>query len=225
MYNRIYLSSVHLNCSLGKTPNSNYYTTYSHIKGSFGLSRNINAFALYTGTIGAILSNNKKKTWYHSTLNDASRWLRENNKYFHPYTRYYNRGNILGPPVIILTATIVSDEETSDNPSSTNITISIGPQDIVISNEDFDPEIHNEDYHYEHLMASFMTFNTNETQLPLSFSDSSLETLIFPDLFPLGRYHYTDIKNHQQNSRYNIDTYGSYIKLALTCPDSRFHLH
>jgi len=70
-----------------------------------------------------------------------------------------------------------------------------------------------------------MTFNTNETQLPLSFSDSSLETLIFSDLFPLGRYHYTDIKNHQQNSRYNIDTYGSYIKLALTCPDSRFHLH
>ncbi len=85
----------------------------------------------------------------------------KNNKYFHPYTRYYNRGNILGPPVIILTATIVSDEETSDNPSSTNITISIGPQDIVISNKDFDPEIHNEDYHYEHLMAGFMTIKYN----------------------------------------------------------------
>ena len=127
-------------------------------------------------------------------MNDASRWLRENNKYFHPYTRYYNRGNILGPPVIFLTATIVSDEETSDNPSSTNITISIGPQDIVISNEDFDPEIHNEDYHYEHLMASFMTSDTNETQLPLSFSDSSLETLIFPDLFPFPiRNLYTEL--------------------------------
>src|SRR6266498_315464 len=127
MYNRIYLSPVHLNCSLERIPNSNYYTTYRYMKGSFGLSRNINAFALYTDTIGAILSNNEKKTWYHSTLNDASRWLQENNKYFHPYTRYYNRGNILGPPVIIPTATIVSDEETSDNPFSTNITISIGP--------------------------------------------------------------------------------------------------
>ncbi len=74
-------------------------------------------------------------------------------------------------------------------------------------------------------MASFMTSDTNETQLPLSFSDLSLEILIFSDLFPLGRYHYTDIKNHQQNSRYNIDTYGSYIKLALTCSDSRFCLH
>jgi hypothetical protein len=42
-------------------------------------------------------------------------------------------------------------------------------------------------------MAGFMTLDMNETQLPLSFSDSSLEAHIFPDLFPLGRYHYADI--------------------------------
>ena len=67
------------------------------------------------------------------------------------------------------------------------------PQNIIISGEDFDPEIHNEDYHYNHLMAGFMTLDMNETQLPLSFSDSSLEAHIFPDYFPLGRYHYADI--------------------------------
>ena len=223
LYNRIYLSPVHLNCSLGRTPNSNYYTTYRHMQGSFGFSRNINAFALYTGTVGAILSNSKKNSWYHSTLNNASCWLRENNKYFQSYTHYYNRRSILDPPIIIPTATV--DEEILDNSYNAKTIDPIRPQDIVISNEDFDPEIHNEDYHYKRLMAGFMTSDTNETQLPISFSDSSLKALIFPDLFPLGRYHYADIKNYQQNSRYNIDTYGSYIKLALTCPDPRFRLH
>lgn len=43
------------------------------------------------------------------------------------------------------------------------------PQDIIISGEDFDPKIHNEDYHYNHLMAVFMTSDMNETQLPLFF--------------------------------------------------------
>jgi len=54
MYNRIYLSPVHLSCSLGRTPNSNPYTNYRHIQGSFGYSKNINAFALYTGTLGSV---------------------------------------------------------------------------------------------------------------------------------------------------------------------------
>ena len=82
MYNRIYLSPVHLSCSLGRIPNSNPYTNYRHIQGSFGYSKNINAFALYTGTVGAILSNGEKNNWYHPSLLDASKWLRENNKYF-----------------------------------------------------------------------------------------------------------------------------------------------
>ena len=194
MYNRIYLSPVHLNCSLERAPNSYYYTTYRHMKGSFGFSRNINAFALYTGTVGAILSNNKKNSWYYLTLINASRWLRKNNHFFHPYTRYYNRENISGSPIIISIAITIQHD---DDLNSTTIINSTGPQDIVISNEDFDPEIYDEDYHYNKLMAGFMTTDINETQLPLSFSDSSLEVLIFPDLFPLERYHYTNIKEFQ----------------------------
>ena len=46
-------------------------------------------------------------------------------------------------------------------------------------------------------MAGFMTTDINKIQLPFSFSDSSLEALIFSDLFPLGRYHYTNIKESQ----------------------------
>jgi len=46
-------------------------------------------------------------------------------------------------------------------------------------------------------MADFITSDMNETQLPISFSDPSIEALIFSDLFPLGRYYYADIKNNQ----------------------------
>ena len=221
MYNRIYLSPVHLNCSLGRTPNSNPYTTYRHIKGSFGYSRNINAFALYTGTIRAILSNGKRNSWYHPSLINASKWLRENNKFFQPYEHYYNRGTTIGPPLIIPTATIVESDESSHNYHITNSIIrNTGSQDIVISGEDFDVEVHNEDYRYERLMAGFMTSDMNETQLPISFSDSSLEALIYPDLFPLGRFHFADIKESRPEMRYKLDTYGNYIKLAIMCPDS-----
>src|ERR1044071_9268739 len=107
------------------------------MQGSFGLLRNINAFALYTGTVGAILSNSKKNSWYHSTLNNASCWLRENNKYFQPYTHYYNRESILGPPIIIPTATITLDEEILDNSYNAKTIEPIKSQDIVISNKDF----------------------------------------------------------------------------------------
>jgi len=99
-------------------------------------------------------------------LINASHWLRENNYFFHPYTRYYNRGNISGPPIIIPIATTIQHD---DDLNSTTIINSTGPQDIVISNEDFDPEIHDEDYHYNKLMAGFMTTDINETQLPLFF--------------------------------------------------------
>ncbi|CAB4440740.1 unnamed protein product [Rhizophagus irregularis] len=194
MYNRIYLSPIHLNCSLGRTPNSNPYTNYRHMRGSFGYSRNINAFALYTGTVGAILSNGERNNWYHPSLLNASKWLRENNEFFKPYEYYFNRGTINGPPLIIPTATISEFNENSYRNSTIRNT---GPQDIVISGDDFDTEIHNEDYRYERLMAGFMTSDMNETQLPISFSDSSLEALIFPDLFPLGRYHFADIKQSQ----------------------------
>ncbi len=90
------------------------------MQGFFEFSQNINAFELYTGTINAILSNGKRNSWYHSSLNNASCWLKENNKYFYPYIYYYNRGNILGPLLIIPTATIVLDEDDLNNSSQMN---------------------------------------------------------------------------------------------------------
>jgi len=66
---------------------------------------------------------------------------------------------------------------------------------IIIQNLNFLPEIHNEDFHYTHLMAGFIK-TSNSTTLPLSFNDPELEPLLFPDLFPDGHGHFYE---HTQN--------------------------
>jgi len=205
LYNRIYLSPIHLNCSLGRTPGSNQYTTYRHLVGSLGYSKNLHAFALYTGTIGALLNRSNIQSWYHPTLISAANWLHQNNNLFKPYNHFYNRGSIEGPPMILPAARLLSENNSLDN--------TLRPTDLIIPNYNFNTEVHNEDYRYKNLMAGFLIDN-NETQLPISFSDPNIEALLFPDLFPLGKGHYANIKI-LQNYRPNIDTMGNYIKLNL----------
>ena len=96
------------------------------------------------------------------------------------------------------------------------------PTDIVIPPFDLDSEIHNEDYHYKRLMAGFIT-DPQDKALPISYSDPNLEALIFPDLFPFGRNHFTNV-NNLSNKRPMIDTYGNYSKLLLGGVDPRFRL-
>jgi len=217
-YHRIYLSPVHLSCSFGRSSDSNRYTTYRHLKGSIGLSKNIHALSLYSGMIGAILANGQRNSWYHPSLDAAAHWLRINNPFFKQYQHYYNRANQYGPPIIIPTAM----------PSSTeNDMILIGnpqtrPTDIIIPPYELDTEIHNEDFHYKRLMAGFIT-NPEDKSLPIPYSDPDLEALIFPDLFPFGRNHFGDT-NNLSNKRPIIDTYGSYSKLLLGGVDPRFRL-
>ena len=80
-----------------------------------------------------------------------------------------------------VTTKIVYISEFNENSYRNSMIRNAGPQDVVISGVDFDTEIHDEDYRYERLLAGFMISDMNETQLPISFSDSSLEALIFPD--------------------------------------------
>ncbi|PKK58489.1 hypothetical protein RhiirC2_796215 [Rhizophagus irregularis] len=77
--------------------------------------------------------------------------------------------------IIVTTATI---SEFNKNSYRNSIIRNTGLQDIVISGDNFDTEIYNKDYRYKQLMAGFMISDINETQLPISFSDSSLEALI-----------------------------------------------
>ncbi|CAB4382134.1 unnamed protein product [Rhizophagus irregularis] len=96
------------------------------------------------------------------------------------------------------------------------------PNDIIVPNTNFNVEIHDEDYHYTHLMAGFVKTSDN-TSLPLSINDPSLEALLFPDLFPNGKGFYND-SNDNLNTTHN-ETYSKYIKQRVLNIDSRFRLH
>ena len=217
LYHRIYLSPIHLSCSLGRTPNSNAYTNYRHLTGTFNYSKNINALALYSGSIGAILSNNNQSnSWYHPSLENAATWLRNNNPYFKPYQTSVNRGTWDGPPVIFPTA---RSSELFQDQEQPIFNINTRPSAVVLPPYDFDTEVHNEDYHYSRLMAGFLT-DPNNKELPIPFYDKNIEPLLFPDLFPYGKGFY----ENDENTRRNIDSLGNYAKSLLLCPDPRWRL-
>ncbi|CAG8819083.1 11723_t:CDS:1, partial [Racocetra persica] len=82
MYNRQFLSPIHLRCSLGRHAGSNSYINYRHLTGSFGYSCNIRALALYSGELGAFFyDSDSSPNWYHPTLYNAINWLKRNNPY------------------------------------------------------------------------------------------------------------------------------------------------
>jgi hypothetical protein len=217
LYHRIYLSPIHLSCSLGRVPNSNAYTNYRHLTGTFTYSKNINALALYSGTVGAILSNSRSSSWYHPSLDNAATWLRDHNSYFKPYQTLINRSTWDGLPVIFPTA---SPSDISQDQVQPVFDINSRPSAIVLPPYDFDTEVHNEDYHYSRLMAGFLT-EPNNKELPIPFYDKNIEPLLFPDLFPYGKGFYTYNEN---TNRQFIDSLGNYAKSLLFCPDSRWRL-
>ena len=217
LYHRIYLSPIHLSCSLGRVPNSNAYTNYRHLTGTFTYSKNINALALYSGTIGAILNNNQSNSWYHPSLDNAATWLCDNNLYFKPYQTLINRGTGNGPPVIFPTATPSDISQDQEQPI---FNINLRPSAVVLPPYDLDTEIHNEDYHYSRLMAGFLT-DPNNKELPIPFYDKNIEALLFPDLFPYGKGFYI---NDENTNRRFTDSLGNYAKSLLLCPDPRWRL-
>jgi len=214
LYHRIYLSPIHLSCSLGRVPNTNAYTNYRHLTGTFKYSKNINALALYSGTVGAILSNHSN-SWYHSSLDNAAIWLRDHNPYFKPYQTLINRETWNRPPIIFPSA---SPSDISQNQPIFDI--NSRPSGVVLPPYDFDTEIHNEDFHYSRLMAGFLT-DPNDKELPIPFYDKNIEALLFPDLFPYGRGFYS---NNENTNRQFKDSLGNYAKSLLLCPDPRWRL-
>src|SRR2546430_1809906 len=217
LYHRIYLSPVHLGCSLGRIPNSNAYTNYRHLTGTFSYSKNINALALYSGTVGAILSNNHTNSWYHPSLDNAATWLRNHNPYFRPYQTLINRGTWDQSPIIFPTAT---PSDISQNQEQPIFNINSRPTAVILPPYDFDTEIHNEDYHYSRLMAGFLT-DPDDRELPIPFYDKNIEALLFPDFFPYGRGFYVNDENENRQFR---DSLGNYAKSLILCPDPRWRL-
>ena len=213
------LSPIHMNCTLGRSLGSNPYTNYRHLQGFINLSKNKHALQLYSGLIGAFLNQeqNESSNWFHPTLTSASQWLKDNN----PIFKEYNRLSFSETPI----------QNTTNQPyptaKLTNVPfqpIQNQPPSLIVPNDNFPIEIHNEDYKYQHLIAGFLKTDDNDLNLPIPNYNPDIEPLLFPDLFPSGHYHYEDSKKLLEFKR-NIDSYGKYIKLRLLCPDPRFRLH
>jgi hypothetical protein len=220
---RRFLSPVFLHCSLGRNLDANRYTEYRTLVGDIEFSKNMRALKLYSGILGAFLTNpenqnsNENLSWLTQDLCAAAHWLKQHNKYLRPYSR------------LLSTSSLFTENYQDPFPTATHLSSDTNAPpfqegDIVLSSTDFPTEIHNEDFHYTHLMAGFV--QTPNTTLPLSFDNSDLEPLIFPDLFPDGNGHFydQDIINSEDDS-VKIETYGKYIKHRLLCVDPRFRLH
>src|SRR5438128_1945245 len=164
--------------------------------------------------------------WYHPSLRYASEWLQQNNPYL---SAYYSLASRL----------------LQRNEHNSNISSFIWPQAMHIPEDDTAPpvnlsdiimppyvlpdDIHNEDAHYSRLAVGFL-LDKNEQQIPLSFADSELEPLIFPDLFPDGHAYYGELckrlqRSQSSNNTNTVLTYGKYVKAQLMGYDPHIRLH
>ena len=170
--------------------------------------------------LGAFLENDSStgspNSWIDDTLIAAANWLKRHN----PFLRNYSR--LLDSPVSARANPFPSASHLADDDSAPPYL----PNDIVVPNVNFDVEIHNEDYHYSHLMAGFVRTPDN-TLLPLAVDDSNLEVLLFPDLFPDGKGYYRDPDSNSTTTESitREETYSKYIKQRVLNIDSRFRLH
>jgi hypothetical protein len=190
-----------------------------------GFSKNMHALKLYSGILGAFLTNpetnndhgNENFSWLTPELCTAAHWLKQHNKYLKPFSRLLSTTSLL-------TETYRDPFPTAAHlPTDTNAP-PFQQGDIILSSTDFSTEVHNEDFHYTHLMAGFV--QTQNTTLPLAFDNPDLKPLLFPDLFPDGNGHFSDqIMNTPRDDSIKIETYGKYIKHHLLCIDSCFRLH
>ncbi|GBC30708.2 DNA helicase PIF1, ATP-dependent [Rhizophagus irregularis DAOM 181602=DAOM 197198] len=214
---RMYLSPVFMHCSLGRnSANSAIYSEYRTLTGTMNFSKNTRSLILYSGMVGAYLEDNmdlnSNNTWLDNTLVTAANWLKLHNPFLRPYSRLLDLpGTDMANP---FPKAFHIPNDDSAPPFLHN--------DIIVPNTNFNNEVHNEDFHYTHLMAGFVRTPEN-TLLPLSVKDSNLEPLLFPDLFPDGKGHYHDIISN--NNTVREETYSKYIKQRVLNIDSRFRLH
>ena len=211
---RMYLSPAFIHCSLGRNSgNSSIYTEYRTLTGTMNFSKNMRSLVLYSGMLGAYLEENPSdNSWLDNTLIEAANWLKQNNPFLKNYSHLLN---------------LPGSQTANPFPSAFHLPNDDSappylPNDIVVPNVNFNVEIHNEDYHYTHLMAGFVKTSDN-TSLPLAINDPDLEALLFPDLFPNGKGHYFD--NNSNSELIHDKTYSKYIKQRVLNIDSRFRLH
>jgi len=148
MFHRRWLSPIHLSCSLGRSENSNPFTTFRHLSGTFNLSRNRRAHALYTGDIGAIFTENSGSTWFHHTLVCAVQWLSTHNPVISNKGYALLQSQAQSQSISTFpTATLVNPASTNSANNNNNVQL-LRPSAAVVPPSDLNPEIHNEDFQY-----------------------------------------------------------------------------
>src|SRR6266498_571213 len=101
-------------------------------------SKNMRSLILYSGMLGAYLDDNNSSdnSWIDNTLIEAANWLKQNN----PFLKNYS--HLLDSPGSQIANPFPSAFHLPDDNSAPPYLLNV--------------EIHNEDYHYSHLMAGFV---------------------------------------------------------------------
>lgn len=166
---RMYLSPVFMHCSLGRSSGSAaVYSEYRTLTGTMNFSKNMRSLTLYSGMLGAYLedgsASNSANYWIDDTLVAAANWLKQHN----PFLKSYSC--LLDSPGSARANPFPSASHLPDDDSAPPYLA----DDIVVPNVNFNVEVHDEDYHYSHLMAGFVRSPDN-TLLPLAVNDPNLE--------------------------------------------------
>ncbi len=199
----MYLSPVFIHYSLGRnSESSSIYIEYRTLIGIMNFSKNMWSLILYSRMLGAYLDdkNSSDNFWIDNTLIEAANWLKQNN----PFLKNYS--HLLDSPDSQIANPFPSTFHLSDDNSAPPYL----PNDIIVPNINFNVEIHNEDYHYSHLIVGFVRTPDN-TSLPLAINDPNLEALLFSDLFSDEKGYYYDNNNSDSNFTCE-ETYFKYIK-------------
>src|SRR5581483_2124449 len=208
LHRRKFLSPIYLHCSLGRNSDSNnLYSEYRSIVGTMGYSVNFRALALYSGIIGAYLqplnpNHVPNEEIFDDILSQAATWLSLHNPYLRNYTNALNQRS---------TTNMTGPFPTAAHIPNDNNAPPVNQRDIIIPTINLPDEVHNEDFHYSRLMAGFVHNNDNN-KLPISIYDPNLEPLLFPHLFPNGKGHFHDMREHAQENDNRVETLGKYAK-------------
>ncbi|CAG8699436.1 12015_t:CDS:1 [Ambispora leptoticha] len=189
------------------------------------MSHNYRTLEVYSGTAGAYLNIHEPPNWFHETLIPASIWLKQHNDLIKNYASNINiiptSSETPVPILLPLARQSINTQESFPNLyRSTLLNEILRPSDLVVPNNPFPLEIHDEDSNYNRLIAR----SINTTNRPILFNNPDLEALIFLNLFPNAKGHYENIKQ-LLNFHLSIESYEKYIKLRMFCPDPRFRLH
>ena len=140
--------------------------------------------------------------------------MSSNNPYLHNYTIILNQkfGTRLTEP--FPTATHIPNDDSAPP---------VNQRDIIVPTLNLPNEVHNEDFHYSRLMAGFVR-NDDNSSLPISIYDPNLEPLLFPHLFPNGKGHFHDMRDHSQSNEDRLETLGKYAKHMILLNDHRFRI-